>query len=134
MTDNPREWQPPFDDDDEFWRRFEDSLNRAQGNRGGESPSSNPPSEPSQTPPEPDDVFVPPEPPPISAPPDAIARAAWLAVIIGPALAMVGYVFAISSFLGGIGIGATIVGFVILIARRDRHIPPGEDHGDGAVV
>ncbi len=77
---------------------------------------------------------MPPEPPPISAPPDAIARAAWLAVIIGPALAMIGYVFAISSFLGGIGIGATIVGFVILIARRDRHIPPGEDHGDGAVV
>ena len=70
---------------------------------------------------------MPPEPPPISAPPDAIARAAWLAVIIGPALAMIGYVFAISSFLGGIGIGATIVGFVILIARRDRH-PPGEDH------
>ena len=68
MTDNPRDWQPPFEDDDEFWRRFEDSLNRAQGNRGDDSPSSNPPGEPSRTPPEPDDVFMPPEPPPISAP------------------------------------------------------------------
>ena len=60
MTDNPRDWQPPFDDDDEFWRRFEDSLNRAQGNRGDDSPSSNPPSEPSRTPPAPRGVFAPP--------------------------------------------------------------------------
>ena len=127
MADNPRNWQPPFEDDDEFWRRFEDSLNRAQG----KDPNAQ------DTPPpavEPDDVFVPPEPPPLTAPPDAIARAAWLAVIAGPLLAAIGYIFGFSTFLGGIGIGATIVGFIVLVARRDRHIPPGEDHGDGAVV
>jgi len=66
--------------------------------------------------------------------PDAIARAAWIAVIVGPLFALIGYVFAVSTWLGGIGIAATIAGFAILIARRDRHIPPGEDHGDGAVV
>jgi hypothetical protein len=33
-----------------------------------------------------------------------------------------------------IGIAAAITGFAILVARRERHVPPGEDHGDGAVV
>lgn len=128
MTDNPRDWQPPYEDDEEFWRRFEDSLNAAQG----KDPNA---ADPTPAPPEePDDRFVPPEPPPITPPPDAIARAAWIAVIVGPVFALIGYIFAVSSFLGGIGIGATIVGFIILISRRDRHIPPGEDHGDGAVV
>lgn len=128
MTDNPRNWQPPYEDDDEFWKRFEDSLNAAQG----KDPSTG--NEPQYRPDELEDRFIPPEPPPITAPPDAIARVAWIAVIVGPLLALVGYIFAVSTFLGGIGIGATIVGFIILIARRDRHIPPGEDHGDGAVV
>ena len=127
MTDNPRNWQPPYEDDDEFWRRFEDSLNAAQG----KDPSA---PEPRYQPDELEDSFVPPEPPPINAPPDAIARAAWIAVIIGPLFAIVGYIFGLSAFLGGIGIGATIIGFIVLISRRDRHIPPGEDHGDGAVV
>ncbi len=129
MTDNPRNWQPPYEDDDEFWKRFEDSLNAAQGKNpnAGQSRSSatqansktdsslrsHLPSHHRQMP----------------------SRAlAWIAVIVGPLLALVGYIFAVSTFLGGIGIGATIVGFIILIARRDRHIPPGEDHGDGAVV
>lgn len=128
MTDNPRNWQPPYEDDDEFWQRFEDSLNAAQG----KDPKAPEPTSPD--PQELSDRFVPPEPPPLTAPPDAIARAAWIAVIIGPVLALIGYVLALSAFLGGVGIGATIVGFIILIARRDRHIPPGEDHGDGAVV
>jgi len=127
VTDNPRNWQPPYEDDDEFWRRFEDSLNAAQG-KDPRAP------EPRSQPEELEDRFVPPEPPPITAPPDAIARVAWFAVIIGPLFALVGYVFAVSTWLGGIGIAATIAGFAILIARRDRHIPPGEDHGDGAVV
>ena len=127
MTDNPRNWQPPYEDDDEFWRRFEDSLNRAQG-KDPNAPQSPPP------PQDLDDVFIPPEPPPLTAPPDAIARAAWLAVIVGPLMAVIGYVFGFSTFIGGIGITATIVGFIVLVARRERHIPPGEDHGDGAVV
>jgi hypothetical protein len=128
VTDNPRNWQPPYEDDDEFWKRFEDSLNAAQGK------NPNAPEPVQRDPSELEDRFIPPEPPPITPPPDAIARAAWIAVIVGPLLALVGYIFAVSTFLGGIGIGATIVGFIILIARRDRHIPPGEDHGDGAVV
>jgi len=61
MTDNPRNWQPPFEDDDEFWRRFEDSLNRAQG-KDPNAPQGPPP------PQELDDVFIPPEPPPLTAP------------------------------------------------------------------
>lgn len=128
MVDNPRDWRPPFEDDDEFWRRFEDSLNAAQGKdpNAGDGPQYRPE--------ELEDRFVPPEPPPITAPPDAIARAAWIAVIAGPLMAIVGYIFGISGFLGGIGVGATIVGFVVLVARREKHIPPGEDHGDGAVV
>ena len=133
MTDNPRNWQPPYEDDDEFWRRFEDSLNAAQGKDPNAS-HPNADQTPQYRPEELEDRFIPPEPPPITPPPDAIARAAWLAVIVGPALALVGYILGISAFVGGIGIGATIVGFAVLIGRRDRHIPPGEDHGDGAVV
>lgn len=128
MASNPRDWQPPFDDDEEFWRRFEDSLNAAQG----KDPSS--PDAPQYRPEELEDRFIPPEPPPITAPPDAIARGAWLAVIAGPLLAIVGYVLGVSALLGGVGIGAAIIGFVILVSRRERHVPPGEDHGDGAVV
>lgn len=127
MADNPRDWQPPYEDDDEFWQRFEDSLNRAQG-KDPAAPDHQPPPEDLE------DRFVPPEPPPITAPPDAIARAAWIAVIGGPILALIGFVLGISSFIGGIGITAAIIGFVVLIARREHHIPPGEDHGDGAVV
>ncbi len=126
MSDNPRNWQPPFDDDEEFWRRFEDSLNAAQ--------SPGPAQQPEYRPDEWEDRFIPPDPPPLTAPPDAIARIGWLGVIVGPLLALIGYVLGLSSWLGGVGVGATIVGFVILISRRDRHVPPGEDHGDGAVV
>ena len=128
MVDNPRDWQPPFDDDEEFWRRFEDSLNAAQGRDPNAADAQQ------YRPEELEDRFVPPEPPPITAPPDAIARAAWLAVIVGPLLAIVGYVLGVSALLGGVGIGAAIAGFVLLVSRRERHVPPGEDHGDGAVV
>jgi hypothetical protein len=40
--------------------------------------------------------------------------------------------------LGGVistaGLIATIGGFVFLMSKRDKHVPPGEDFGDGAVV
>lgn len=81
-----------------------------------------------------DETFVPPEPPPIKAPPDAIARAAWAGALGGPIIAIGGYVLGLGSLIGAIGIACAIAGFALLIARRDRHIPPGEDHGDGAVV
>lgn len=81
-----------------------------------------------------DDDFVPPEPPPLRLAADAVTRFAWAAVIFGPLLALVGFVFGWSGLIGSIGIGATIGGFFLLVARRDRHVPPGYDHGDGAVV
>ena len=81
-----------------------------------------------------DETYVPPEPPPITAPPDAIARAAWAGALGGPIIAIGGYVLGLGSLIGAVGIACAIAGFALLIARRDRHIPPGEDHGDGAVV
>jgi len=81
-----------------------------------------------------DEGYEPPEPPPITAPPDAIARAAWAGALGGPLIAFGGYVLGFGSLVGAVGVGCAIAGFVILIARRDHHVPPGEDHGDGAVV
>jgi hypothetical protein len=81
-----------------------------------------------------DESYTPPEPPRIAAPPDAIARAAWAGALGGPFVALGGYVLGLGSLVEGIGIVCSIAGFAILVARRDRHVPPGEDHGDGAVV
>ncbi len=81
-----------------------------------------------------DEGYEPPEPPPLSAPPDAIARFAWAGVIGGPALAIGGYVLGFGETLGAIGVIAAIAGFALLMFRREHHVPPGEDHGDGAVI
>ncbi|MFM1917962.1 MAG: hypothetical protein RJB01_1477 [Actinomycetota bacterium] len=81
-----------------------------------------------------DEGYEPPEPPPFRAAPDAISRFAWAGVIGGPLLALGGYVLHFGDLIGGIGIAAAIAGFFVLVARRDKHVPPGEDHGDGAVV
>lgn len=81
-----------------------------------------------------DEGYEPPEPPPISAPPDAIARFAWAGAIGGPALALGGYVFGLGDTVGAVGVIAAIAGFALLVFRREHHVPPGEDHGDGAVV
>ena len=81
-----------------------------------------------------DEGYEPPEPPPFRAAPDAISRFAWAGVIGGPLLAVGGYVLHFGDLIGGIGIAAAIAGFFVLVARRDKHVPPGEDHGDGAVV
>ena len=70
----------------------------------------------------------------ITPPADAIGRAAWGGVIVGPLVAIIGYVFGLNNWLGGAGLAAAIGGFVVLVARRDRHVPPGQDFGDGAVV
>lgn len=81
-----------------------------------------------------DEGYTPPEPPPITAPPDAIARAAWAGALGGPIVALGGYVLGFGPLVGAVGIIGAIAGFAILVARRERHVPPGEDHGDGAVV
>jgi hypothetical protein len=81
-----------------------------------------------------DEGYEPPEPPKITAPPDAIARFAWAGVIGGPLLAIGGYVLGFGDMVGAAGVIAAIAGFGLLIFRREHHVPPGEDHGDGAVV
>lgn len=81
-----------------------------------------------------DEGYEPPEPPPFRAAPDAISRFAWAGVLGGPLLAVGGYVLHFGDLIGGLGIAAAITGFFVLVARRDKHVPPGEDHGDGAVV
>ncbi|MDP4803587.1 MAG: hypothetical protein NWR45_01380 [Candidatus Nanopelagicales bacterium] len=81
-----------------------------------------------------DEGYEPPEPPRITAPPDAIARFAWAGVIGGPVLAISGYVLGFGDMVGAAGVIAAIAGFGLLIFRREHHVPPGEDHGDGAVV
>jgi hypothetical protein len=81
-----------------------------------------------------DEGYTPPDPPPITAPPDAIARAAWAGALGGPIVALGGYVLGFGPLVGAVGIIGAIAGFAILVARRERHVPPGKDHGDGAVV
>lgn len=81
-----------------------------------------------------DEGYTPPEPPPITAPPDAIARAAWAGALGGPIVALGGYVLGFGPLVGAVGVAGAIAGFAILVSRRERHVPPGEDHGDGAVV
>jgi len=81
-----------------------------------------------------DEGYEPPEPPPIKAPDDAIARFAWAGVIGGPVAMLGNYVIGLGTVVSVAGLVATIGGFAFLISRRDKHVPPGEDFGDGAVV
>ena len=79
-----------------------------------------------------DDVgFEPPQPPPIPRPADTVARFAWAAVIGGPVLLVATNALGWDDWLAGLGLVATIGGFVALIARmKDRE----DDGGNGAVV
>ncbi len=81
-----------------------------------------------------DEGYEPPEPPPIQVPADAIARFAWAGVLGGPLLMLFGYVLGLGSVIAITGLVATVGGFAFLISKRDKHQPPGEDFGDGAVV
>lgn len=81
-----------------------------------------------------DEGYEPPEPPPIKVPADAIARFAWAGVLGGPLLMLFGYVLGLGSAVAITGLVATVGGFAFLISKRDKHEPPGEDFGDGAVV
>lgn len=81
-----------------------------------------------------DEGYEPPEPPPIQVPVDAISRFAWGGVIAGPVIMLVSYVAGLSSVISVAGLVATVAGFAFLIAKRDKHVPPGQDFGDGAVV
>ena len=81
-----------------------------------------------------DEGYEPPEPPPLKAPDDAIARFAWVGVIGGPIAMLGSYVLGLGTVVSAVGLVSTIGGFAFLISRRDKHVPPGEDFGDGAVV
>jgi len=81
-----------------------------------------------------DQGYVPPEPPPLKAPTDAIARLAWAGALGGPVVMVVGYLLSFGPVISTAGLIATAGGFIFLMSKRDKHVPPGEDYGDGAVV
>jgi len=78
--------------------------------------------------------YEPPEPPPLTVPSDAFARFAWAGALGGPVVMLLGYVLSLGLMISTAGLIATIGGFVFLMSKRDKHVPPGEDFGDGAVV
>lgn len=76
--------------------------------------------------------FVAPDPGPIELASDALTRFAWAGALGGPVLLMLANVFDWGRLLAGVGVGASVAGFVVLIARHrdDRD----DDFTDGAVV
>ena len=78
--------------------------------------------------------YEPPEPPPLTVPSDAFARFAWAGALGGPVVMLLGYVLSLGRMISTAGLIATIGGFVFLMSKRDKHVPPGKDFGDGAVV
>ncbi len=81
-----------------------------------------------------DQGYEPPEPPPLQVPTDAIARLAWAGALGGPVVMMLSYILSLGRVISTAGLIATVGGFVFLMSKRDKHVPPGEDYGDGAVV
>lgn len=81
-----------------------------------------------------DEGYEPPVPPPLRAPADAIARFAWAGVLGGPVTMLASYVLGLGTVVSVAGLVGTVGGFAFLISKRDKHEPPGEDFGDGAVV
>ncbi len=75
--------------------------------------------------------YEPPHPPPIPRPADAVARFSWAAVLGGPVLVIATNLLGWDRWLAGLGVAATIGGFVALVARmKDRD----DDSDTGAVV
>lgn len=75
--------------------------------------------------------YEPPPPPPLPRPSGTRARFAWAAVAGGPALAVISTLLGWETWLAGLGVAATIAGFVVLIAsRQDRD----DDLDNGAVI
>lgn len=81
-----------------------------------------------------DEGYEPPEPPRIQVPADAITRFAWAGVLGGPVVMFFSYAFGIGGVISVAGLVATVAGFAFLVSKRDKHEPPGQDFGDGAVV
>lgn len=77
--------------------------------------------------------FVPPDPAPLPRP-DAITLLAWVAVIGGPLVLVLGTIVGgMPTWLAGGVVAAVVVGFVLLVSRlpRRQDVDPGDD---GAVV
>jgi len=76
--------------------------------------------------------FVAPDPGPIELASDALTRFAWAGALGGPVLLMLANVFDWGRLISGVGVGAAVAGFVVLIARHrdDRD----DDFTDGAVI
>ncbi|CAB4763757.1 MAG: hypothetical protein F2702_07720 [Actinobacteria bacterium] len=79
------------------------------------------------------DTYHPPEPPPIPRPADTIARFAWAGALGGPALLVATTVFSLGTFIGGIGVLASVAGFITLVARMEDH-GSADDRPDGGAV
>lgn len=83
-----------------------------------------------------DDHFVPPDPPPLPEM-DLTTKLAWAAVLGGPLLLIVAVLLQreMTWWLGTLGVGGFLGGFVTLVARmRDAGEDDGTDPGSGAVV
>ncbi|MFW5899051.1 MAG: hypothetical protein ACOCUN_01135 [Jiangellaceae bacterium] len=95
---------------------------------GGDHPAASRPSEY-----DPEEHFVPPAPPPLPRT-DLITRLAWLCVLGTPLFFLLALIAGrpVSGFLGALGAGAFIGGFVLLVVRLRGHDPYDPD--DGAVV
>jgi hypothetical protein len=79
------------------------------------------------------DTYHPPEPPPIPRPSDTIARFAWAGALGGPALLVVTTVFSLGTFIAGIGVLASVAGFITLVARMEDR-GSADDRPDGGAV
>lgn len=79
------------------------------------------------------DTYHPPEPPPIPRPADTLARFAWAGALGGPALLVISTVFSLGTFIAGIGVLASVAGFVTLIARMEDR-GSADDRPDGGAV
>lgn len=76
------------------------------------------------------DGFEPPPPPPLPRPQDRLDRFTWAALIGGPALVVLTNLLGWESWIAGIGVIATIGGFVGLVARMKER----DEDDDGAIV
>ena len=79
------------------------------------------------------DRYHPPEPPPIPRPADTIARFAWAGALGGPVLLVITTVFSLGTFIAGIGVLASVAGFITLVARMEDR-GSADDRPDGGAV
>lgn len=76
-----------------------------------------------------DEGYEPPHPPPIPRPSDTVGRFAWAGVLGGPILVVAANVLSWDTWLSGLGVAATIGGFVALVARMKDRDPDDDDNG-----